>query len=273
VNHALTTLATGGFSTRNASIGAFGSPAVEWIAILFMTLAGMNFVLHYRLLMHGPTVVWRDAELRYYLAVIAIATLAATAVLPPDQAPDPGTAVRNALFSVVSVVTTTGYGTVDFERWGAFGQLILLQLMILGGMSGSTGGGVKSMRVLIGFRALTAATSRLVHPHGIRHVKYGGRTVPDEVVAGVWAFFTAYFAIAALATAVVALAGYDLVTAMSAALTTLGNVGPGLGEIGPYDNFAHLPAAVKLTLSICMIAGRLEVFTLLVLIQPSFWRH
>jgi len=273
VNHAFTTLATGGFSTRNASIGAFASPAVEWIVIVFMTLAGVNFVLHYRLLMHGPAAVWRDAELRYYLGVIAVATLVAVAILPTDQAPDPGSALRNALFSVVSVVTTTGYGTVDFEQWSALGQLVLLQLMILGGMSGSTGGGVKSMRVLIGFRALAAATYKLVHPHGVRPVKYGGRSVPDDVVAGVWAFFTAYFAIAALATAVVAFAGYDLVTAVSATLTTLGNVGPGLGRIGPYDNFAHLPGAVKLVLSFCMLAGRLEVFTLLVLIQPAFWRR
>ncbi len=273
VNHAFTTLATGGFSTRNASVGAFASPAVEWIVILFMALAGVNFVLHFRLLSHGPTSVWRDTELRYYLFVLAAATIVVVPILPSEQAPSAEAAVRNALFSVVSITTTTGYGTVDLERWPALGQLVLLQLMILGGMSGSTGGGVKSLRVLIGFRALSAAVYKLVHPHAVRHVKYGGRTVPDDVIAGIWAFFTAYFALAALAAAVVAAAGYDIVTAASAALTALGNVGPGLGEIGPFDNFAHLPGIAKLVLALCMLAGRLEIFTLLVLVQPAFWRR
>ncbi len=273
INHAFTTLATGGFSTRNASVGAYASPTVEWIVILFMTLAGVNFVLHYRLLTHGPSSVWRDAELRYYLFVLAAATLVVVPILPADQAASPEAAVRNALFSVVSITTTTGYGTVDLEQWPALGQIVLLQLMILGGMSGSTGGGVKSLRVMIGFRALAAATYKLVHPHAVRQVKYGGRVVPDDVVAGIWAFFTAYFALAAFAAAVVAAAGYDLVTAVSAALTALGNVGPGLGAIGPFDNFAHMPAAVKIVLSVCMLAGRLEIFTLLVLLQPAFWRR
>jgi trk system potassium uptake protein TrkH len=273
VNHAFTTLATGGFSTRNASVGAFASPAVEWIVIVFMALAGVNFVLHFRLLSRGPASVWQDTELRYYLFVLAAATVVVVPILPSEQAPSAEAAVRNALFSVVSITTTTGYGTVDLERWPALGQIVLLQLMILGGMSGSTGGGVKSLRVLIGFRALSTAVYKLVHPHAVRHVKYGGRTVPDDVIAGIWAFFTAYFALAALAAAVVAAAGYDIVTAASAALTALGNVGPGLGEIGPFDNFAHLPGFAKIVLALCMLAGRLEIFTLLVLVQPAFWRR
>ena len=273
INHAFTTLATGGFSTRNASVGAYASPAVEWIVIVFMALAGVNFVLHYRLLSRGPASIWRDTELRYYLLVLVVATLVVVPILPAEQASSLEAALRNALFSVVSITTTTGYGTVDLEQWPALGQLVVLQLMILGGMSGSTGGGVKSLRVLIGFRALATATYKLVHPHAVRHVKYGGRVVPDDVVAGVWAFFTAYFALAALAAAVVAAAGYDLVTAVSSALTALGNVGPGLGAVGPFDNFAHMPGVVKLVLALCMLAGRLEIFTLLVLLQPGFWRR
>jgi trk system potassium uptake protein TrkH len=273
INHAFTTLATGGFSTRNASIGAYGSPTVEWIVIVFMALAGVNFVLHFRLLTRGPASVSRDAELRYYLFMLVAATIIVVPILPADQSTTVEEALRNALFSVVSITTTTGYGTVDLERWPALGQLVLLQLMILGGMSGSTGGGVKSLRVLIGFRALAAAVYKLVHPHAVRNAKYGGRVVPDDVIAGIWAFFTAYFALAALAAGVVAAAGYDLVTAVSASLTSLGNVGPGLGAIGPYDNFSHLPGVVKLVLALCMLAGRLEIFTLLVLLQPGFWRR
>jgi trk system potassium uptake protein TrkH len=271
--HAFTTLATGGFSTRNASVGAYALPAVEWIVIVFMVLAGMNFVIHYRVATQGPRGFLRDTELRYYLAMLAVATLLVLAVLPAEHAGSLESSLRNSLFSVVSIATTTGYGTVDFERWPAFAQLVLLQLMILGGMSGSTAGGVKSLRVLIGFRSLAVAIEKLVHPHAVRPVKYGGRAVPDEVAAGIWAFFTAYFAIAAVAAAVVTAAGYDIVTAVSSALTALGNVGPGLGSVGPYDNFSHFPGVVKLVLAGCMIAGRLEVFTLLVLLRPAFWRR
>jgi trk system potassium uptake protein TrkH len=271
--HAFTTLATGGFSTRDASVGAFHSATVEWIVILFMALAGMNFVLHYRVATLGPRGLRRDAELRYYVAMLAVATLLVVPFLPAEHAGSLPESVRNATFSVVSVATTTGYGTVDFERWPAFPQFVLLQLMILGGMSGSTAGGVKSLRMLLGFRALGAAVDRLLHPHALRPVKYGRRVVPDDVIAGIWAFLVAYFAIAVLATGLVAAVGYDLVTAVSAVLTTLGNVGPGLGGVGPFDNFSHFPDAVKLLLSLCMLAGRLEIFTFLVLIHPSFWRR
>jgi trk system potassium uptake protein TrkH len=271
--HAFTTLATGGFSTRDASIGGFASPAIEWIVIAFMLLAGINFVLLWRALVEGPRVVSRDIELRYYIAVIVVATLLIAPMLPAEHVGSVEETIRNALFGVVSVASTTGYGTVDFERWPALGQLVLLQLMVLGGMAGSTAGGVKSLRVLIGFRAVGVAIEKLVHPRAVRPVKYGGRAVPDDVVAGVWAFFTAYFAIAALAAAVVAGAGFDVTTAISSALTALGNVGPGLGAVGPYDNFSAMPAHVKLVLAGCMLAGRLEVFTLLVLMQPGFWRR
>jgi len=271
--HSFTTLATGGFSTRDASIGAFASPAIEWIVIVFMLLAGINFVLLWRTLVEGPRVVSRDIELRYYAIVILVATLLIAPMLPAEHVGDVEERIRNALFGVVSVASTTGYGTVDFELWPALGQLVLLQLMILGGMAGSTAGGVKSLRVLIGFRAVGVAVKKLVHPRAVLPVKYGGRAVPEDVVAGVWAFFTAYFAIAALAAAIVASAGYDVTTAVSSALTAIGNVGPGLGEVGPYDNFANMPVQVKLVLAGCMLAGRLEVFTILVLLQPGFWRR
>ncbi|HSJ95519.1 MAG TPA: potassium transporter TrkG [Myxococcota bacterium] len=271
--HSFTTLATGGFSTRDASIGGFASPAVEWIVIVFMILAGVNFVLLWRVVAEGLRPAWRDAELRYYLAMLAIATLVVAPTLPVDHAADAEATVRNALFGVVAIATTTGYGTVDFELWPALGQLVVLLLMVLGGMAGSTAGGVKSLRVLIGFRALAVAVERLVHPRAVRPVKHAGRSVPDDVVAGVWAFFTAYFTIAALTAAVVTGAGYDVLTGVSSALTALGNVGPGLGAVGPYDNFAHFPATVKLALAGCMLAGRLEIFTIVLLFLPSFWRR
>jgi len=270
--HSFTTLATGGFSTRNASIGGFGSPTIEWIVTLFMLVAGMNFVLHYRLLTGRVSSVWRDSELRYFLVIVAAAVAIATGTLlgPGTHF---GTAFRTASFQVVSVVTTTGYVTADFEVWPHLAQVLLLALMLVGGMSGSTGGGPKSLRVLLAVRSLRVTVHRFIHPHAVLPVKYHGYVVADSVLSGVWAFLTAYGLIAATATAVIAAHGYDLLTSTSAALTAIGNVGPGIGDVGAYDNFAHFPGLVKLTLSGCMLLGRLEVFTILVLFSRQFWRR
>ncbi len=272
VCHGLTTLATGGFSTRDASVGAFQSPFVEWVLIFFMLCAGINFVLHYRLVQRRFLDVWRDAELRYFAWMVVGTTALITLFLVrlPPQEP---AALRAALFQVVSILTTTGYATADFELWPSVGQLLLLQLMFLGGMAGSTAGGVKSLRVLLGIRALRVAFSRLLHPHAVSTVKYADRAVPADVLGGIWAFFTAYAMLAAGLAAVVAMAGYDPLTAISAALTAVGNVGPGLGAVGPFDNFAHFPGTVKLALCFGMLAGRLEVFTILILLSPGFWRR
>jgi trk system potassium uptake protein TrkH len=272
VCHAFTTLATGGFSTRDLSVGGFASPAVEWIVTVFMLIAGMNFVLHYRLLQGRVREVAGDAELRYFLAVVVCATVVLAVALVPG-ADGIGDAIRAGVFQVVSIVTTTGFVTADFEVWPSLAQLVLLVLMILGGMSGSTAGGIKSLRVLLSVRTLRVWSERLLHPSVVRSVKYAGRPVELDVLAGVWAFLTAYGLIAAVAAALLAAAGYDLVTAFSASLTALGNVGPGLGAVGAYDNFAHMPAFAKLVLTFCMLAGRLEVFALLLLVQPSFWRR
>ncbi len=270
--HAFTTLATGGFSTRDLSVGAFDSAAIEWIVTVFMFLAGVNFVLHYRIVAGRGREVTADAELRYFCAV-AVAATALVCFERLQTSLSPGEALRVAAFQVVSLLTTTGYVTADFERWSPLTHLVFILLMVLGGMAGSTGGGVKSLRALLAIRALNATFERLIHPRAIRSVKYAGRPVGDDVLAGIWTFFTAYFLIAALAAAVVAAAGYDLVTAFSAAFTALSNVGPGLGEVGAYDNFAALPGFVKAVLTLCMLAGRLEVFTVLVLVVPRFWRR
>ncbi len=270
--HSFTTLATGGFSTRDLSIGAFDSAAIQWVITFFMALAGVNFVIHHRLLSGRFDAVLKDTELRYYLAVLAVVTLVTTAVLTGSGRPF-AEALRLGAFQVVSLMTTTGYVTDDFEVWPSLLRILFLVLMILGGMAGSTAGGVKSLRAILGLRALRAAIDRLIHPRAVRPVKYGGKPVADEVLAGIWAFFSAYFLIAIAVAVFVSAFGHDLETSFSAALTAMGNVGPGLGAIGAHDNFAHFPAAVKIVLSLCMIAGRLEVFTLLVLLSPSFWRR
>lgn len=272
VCHALTTMASGGFSTRDTSIAAFASPAVEWIVTGFMLLAGINFVVHYRLLTGRFAAVWRDGELRYFALVVVVAIALIGAVLV-THGTGPTEALRLAAFQVASIVTTTGFASTDFELWPTFTHVVLIVLMMLGGMAGSTSGGIKSLRAVLGLRAFRAAFARLLHPRAVRSVKYGGHTVDDEVLSGIWAFLTAYYLIAAATAAVITLWGYSLETAVSAALTALGNVGPGLGDVGALDHFAHLPGVVKLLLAFCMLAGRLEVFTLLVLFSPGFWRR
>jgi trk system potassium uptake protein TrkH len=269
--HAFATMSTGGFSTLDASVGGFDSALIEWIIIVFMVLAGMNFVLHYRLLTGSIGSALRDAELRYFLILLGGATLIVHGSLVHSV--EPG-GFRAALFQVVSIATTTGYATADIEKWPALAQLVLLQLMILGGMAGSTSGGVKSLRALIGIQAVFSVFNRLGHRTAVGHpVRYAGKRVADEVLAAIWAFLTAYFLLVVVVACVVCAAGYDIVTALSASLTAIGNVGPGLGEVGPFDNFAHFPSPVKLTLSVAMIAGRLELFTILILFHPDFWRR
>jgi trk system potassium uptake protein TrkH len=267
--HALTTLATGGFSTRSASLGAFG-PAAQWVVIAFMLLAGTNFSLHYRLLASRVRAVAGDAELHLYLGIVGLATLAVLWQL--DRGADEP-ALREALFQVVSLVTTTGFATADYEAWPAFTQFLVLHLLLVGGMAGSTAGGMKTLRLLLGLRALRVFVWRLTHPHAVRRVHYAGRAVEDDVVGGVAIFFVAYLAIAALAGGVIAAFGYDVTTAMSAAFTAIGNVGPGLGEVGPNDHFAHFPTAVKSVLFFFNDTATTEIYTVLVILEPHFWRR
>ena len=234
-------------------------------------MAGINFVLHFRLLTGRAKEVWRDAELRYFLGVIAVSTVILLATVHEDGARF-ADSLRHAAFQTVSILTTTGYCTTDFELWATLPLLVLLCLMVLGGMSGSTGGGIKSLRALLAISSLRTTLHRLIHPHAVRPVKYGGAVVSESVLSGIWSFLTAYLLIALIGTAVVAAYGYDLLTAISAGLTSIGNVGPGLGQIGAYDNFAHFPGLVKMVLAGCMLFGRLEVFTLLALLSREFWR-
>ena len=270
--HSFTTLATGGFSTRNTSVGEFGSPLVEWIIIFFMLMAGINFVLHYRVLVGRGRGVLKDAELRYFMAVVVGVTAVLTLVVH-EPGNDFFDSLRLAAFQTISLLTTTGYATTDFELWPTLALMMVVVLLVLGGMSGSTGGGIKSLRTLLAFRSLRVTLHRLIHPHAVRPVKYGGVVVEESVLSGIWAFLTAYFLLAFLGSMVVAAHGYDVLTSMTATLTAIGNVGPGLGQVGAYDNFAHFPGLVKINLAILMLFGRLEIFTLLALLTREFWRR
>lgn len=267
--HALTTLSTGGFSTRSASLGAF-SPLVQWLVVFFMFAAGMNFVLHHQLLMGRFRQVFRDSELRFYFAtaLVWVGVVAVGLASAGEAAP-----LRDAAFQVVSLLTTTGYGTADYELWPALPQLLLVPLLALGGMAGSTSGGLKSMRVVLGLRSFQVALRRIIHPHAVHTVRFNDGAIADDVIAGVGVFFIAYLLLTFLGSLVVGSAGYDVMTAVSTSLTAVSNVGPGFGAVGPTDNFAHLPAYVKLSLCLLMVAGRLEIFTLMVIFSPAFWRR
>jgi len=278
--HAFTTMATGGFSTRDASVAAFGSYTQVVIGV-FMLLAGVNFSLHFHALRGSPRRYWESEECRFYLALVASSTAIIT-VLLLVQSELPGSVLlkaRDAAFQTISLMTTTGYATADFETWPAMAQYILMALMFIGGCAASTGGSIKVVRLLLLSKHASLQLSRLIHPREVRSLKLDHKPVSREVIQAVLGFFALFMAIFLLAS--ILLAGLlpaqadetaDLTTAGTAVISALGNVGPGLGTVGPTETYTHLPALGKLLLAVCMLVGRLEVFTVLVLFFPSFWR-
>ncbi len=269
--HTFASVATGGFSTRNASLGAYGAYS-QWVCIVFMFLAGANFVLHFKLLRGECAVYKRDGEFCFYAAFVGLAVLI---VFLQRLGHETGieNALRTAAFQVVSIVTTTGFVNADFETWAPLSQLILLLLMFAGGCAGSTSGGVKCMRILLLGKQLYHEVFSLVHPHAVHHVKLNRRTVPGTVIIGCFSFVALFLLLWLLSSLVLAALGLDAVTACTAALTCLANTGPGLGTVGPMENFAHLPYTAKWVLSVDMLLGRLELFTLFILCVPEFWRR
>ncbi|MBI5014018.1 MAG: TrkH family potassium uptake protein [Deltaproteobacteria bacterium] len=271
--HAFATMATGGFSTRNASVAAFDSAYVDGVITLFMFLAGVNFALHYAILANRGGRVLRNEELRFYTAL----TLAATAVLMLANAgkiyPNLFENLRYSSFQAVSILTTTGFGTADYETWPVVCQIVLMLLMLVGGSAGSTGGGMKVSRVLLIAKHAVVQAWSLIHPRGVRRVKLDGRPVPEAVLQGVLGFFALYLACTALGTMGIAALGVDPVTSLASVIACVGNIGPGLGSVEPAENYAHLPQLGKALLSFCMLLGRLEILTVLVVFFPSAWRR
>lgn len=270
--HTFTTMATGGFSPRAASIGAYDSVYIETVVIVFMLLAGANFSLHFAAVQGRWRVYLRDPEWRFYLGVVVVTTLILTVFLAARSVlPLPG-AFRHALFQVVSLMTTTGFASIDFERWPIFAQFALVLLFFFGGCAGSTGGAIKHMRIILLAKHAYWQLYRLLHPRAVASLRLGEQTISGDVLIVVQAFFVLYMACFATATLGLTLFDIDIVTAFSAVASTLGNVGPGLGEVGPYDDYAGLPTAAKWLLSACMLLGRLEFSALLVMCLPAFWK-
>ncbi|MDE0830349.1 MAG: TrkH family potassium uptake protein [Vicinamibacterales bacterium] len=268
--HALTTLAAGGFSPNPLSVAGYDSSAVEWVICVFMFLAGANFALQFRALSR-PGLLVRNEEFRVYTAVILVATVLVTGFL--WQAGGPlSTAIRQGLFQTLSILTTTGFASADFNLWGDQTRMVLLTLMFIGGCAGSAAGGPKVLRhMLIGRYTLTELR-RTLHPRAVLPVKAGGKVISDTVMRTVLVFFLFYVLTFALCAMAVILLGADLVTGVTATMATLGNVGPGLGEVGPMASYGHLHPLSKLVLTGAMWVGRLEVLTVLALLRLEVWR-
>lgn len=270
--HSMSTMATGGFSTRAGSVQDFQSPAVEYIISFFMLCAGINFALYYASLTGRPRQLLRDPEWRVYVGMVAVSTVLIALWLVAQRAYGVELAVRKALFQVLAIVTTTGFGSDDFEAWPHFCQVFLLCLMFVGGSAGSTAGGMKVSRVVILLKAAWIEIAHTARPRAVKLVKLGRGAVRHDVLKQVFAFAVVFLCTVAVCGIYVGAHDVDLVTAFTSALTCVANVGPGLGAVGPTDNFAFLPADCKLVLSGAMILGRLEFFTVLALFVRSTWR-
>jgi trk system potassium uptake protein TrkH len=277
--HTFGTMATGGFSTKNQSIAHYDSVYIETVITVFMFLAGTNFALHYRALRGDVKSYFKDTEFRFYCIVVFVGILLISwnivrfknidGQVPYDSVWD---SIRYASFQVLSITSTTGYGTADFEMWPALSQFILITLMFYGGCAGSTGGGMKQIRFLLLIKQSGAEIKRLIFPHAILPIRVNDRVVPSEVLTHVLGFFFFFIGIFAIVTCIMSTLGLDLITAASCTIAAMGNIGPGLGDVGPLDNYAHIATAGKFILSFCMLLGRLEIYTVLILFSSNFWK-
>lgn len=271
VNHAMSCLATGGFSTRTASLGAYGA-SIQWVTVLFMLAAGTNFTLHYRWLTGKWLVYFQDYEWRWYAGIGLAAVLLCFVALGVAQG-DWDAAARPAVFNVTAILTTTGFATADFALWPAVCQVVLLGLMFMGAMGGSTGGGFKVVRAAVVAKHTVGEIKKILHPRAVVVTKIGARAVRSEVLHNVLAFLALYGMTHGIGTLVMAALGNDLVTSFGASLAAMSSIGPGLGAVGPASHYGDLGSAAHLVLTALMLLGRLEFYTLLVLVMPSTWQR
>lgn len=273
VNHAMATISTGGFSTYDTSIAYFDSAAIEAVAIVFMLAGGIPFVLYVQALRGEPMALWCDSQVRTFLAAIFCMVIIVAAWLALDQQMEILAALRLSAFNVVSVITTTGFATTDYALWSGFGVVCFFFLFFVGGCTGSTSGGIKIFRYQVGAVLFYGQMKRLAHPNAVFVRKFNGRPLTEDVIVSVMVFIFIYVVAVGLLSAALALQGLDFVTAASGAASAISNVGPGLGPaIGPAGNYQAMPDGAKWLLSIGMLLGRLEFFSIMVMFAPSFWR-
>ncbi|MBT4051592.1 MAG: TrkH family potassium uptake protein [Bacteroidetes Order II. Incertae sedis bacterium] len=288
INHAFATMATGGFSTKNGSVGQFGSAYIDWVITIFMFLAGVNFALHFRMLRGKAITVFRDTEFRVYVGITLVATLLITigtwapamGYLPSYET-EGGflgyatfmESLRYGAFQASAIITTTGFGTADYEIWPPLAVGIIFICFYIGGMAGSTGGGVKVIRHVLMFKNSFKEIKQLIHPQAIMPVRLGNKVVSQEVMKNVLSFIVLYLGLIGFGTMAMSFLGLDILTSFGATLSSVGNVGPAFGTLGPTENYAHLPQMAKWVLSFLMMAGRLEIFTVIIVFVPAFWKR
>ena len=272
VIHAMGTAGTGGFSNMNASIAAFNSPAIEWIITIFMLIFGINFALYFQILKGNFKGFFKNEELRYYLLIIVSAFILITVNIISLNGGDIILSIRQSAFQVSSIVTSTGFATVDFNFWPTLSKLIIVMLMFVGAMAGSTGGGIKTVRIVIMLKAIKREINKIIHPKRVNSVKIDGKTVDEDIIHGVFLFIGAYIIISLIAIFIISFDNFDVVTTVTSVITTMSNIGPGLVVVGPAGNFAAFSPLSKLVLSFCMLAGRLEIYPMLIMFSPSIWR-
>jgi trk system potassium uptake protein TrkH len=272
VCHSFTTMSTGGFSTRTASIGYYDSTAVDIIVTVFMFAAGVNFYLYYLSVRGNLKAFLKDVEFRFYLGLMVVATLMITIDILSKYS-DFSYALRMGAFQTVAIGTTTGFGTDDFNLYPSFSKVLLVVLMFIGGSAGSTAGGMKVSRFIVVLKSFKDELIKSSRPHVVRAVKIGGHTIPKEVRQSIVVFFAMFVTVFTVGTLFMAALKLDMITAATSVAATLCNIGPGLEKVGSVEHYAHIPAAGKVFLSVCMILGRLELVTVLALLIPGFWKR
>jgi trk system potassium uptake protein TrkH len=273
VTHSFATMATGGFSTRNANVGAYGSSYIDWVITVFMLIAGMNFGLHWKLLRGDIRPVLKDSELKTYLGIFISAVLIITLNLVGSGQYNGKAALRYAAFNASSILTTTGFANTDYLKWPYLSQTVLFSLMLVGGCTGSTGGGLKVGRIVTLFKMGLSEMRYLLNSRGIYGVFVDGRYLRKNIVYDIAAMVFLFLISVVVSTLVVASGGYDILTSLSATLACIGNIGPGFGLVGPVFTYSFFPAYIKSWLSFTMLLGRLEIYTVLVLFTRAFWRR
>ncbi|MBI4653995.1 MAG: TrkH family potassium uptake protein [Nitrospirae bacterium] len=271
--HCFSALATGGYSTKNLSIAYYKSAYIDYVIIFLMFVGGTNFSLHYYAFKGVFGRYIKSNEFIFYFAVTIVASLLITiSIYFSEYYKSIPEAFRYALFQAVSIMTATGYVTSDFEKWPVFTQTLLVALMFLGGMVGSTAGGIKQVRILLALKQMFREFYHLIHPRAVTFVKLDGKELPKEVLGSVWGFIFLFISIWVLSTLAMTALGVDIVTSATTVVSAMSNVGPALGSAGPMENYSTIPLAGKWVLTICMLIGRLEIYTVIILFVPHFWK-
>jgi len=272
INHALTTMATGGFSTKQESMAFYG-PSIQYIVIAFMFLAGTNFTLTYFGFKGNFKKIWQNEEFRVYLILVLLLSFIIGSVIYLVAGSPLEQAFRDALFQVISIVTTTGFVSADYTSWVPFLTILFFMMMFLGGSAGSTAGGVKIVRHVLLLKNGILELKRQIHPAAVIPVRLNKRAVSQDITFNVLAFIMIYLTVTVVSTVVMGMLGNDFLTSLGSVATSLGNIGPGIGSVGPLDNFSAIPSGGKWFLSFLMLLGRLELFTVLILFTPYFWNR